>query len=326
MEFTNIFNRATIPIPTSVNAAAKQTINTVTGSGTAGFGWINTQSVVRHVTQARRHSRPLHVLVPSGVTSASPRTFFMTQSSVGGFSVNMKAKFALLAASAGLLVTSLPVLAHHSFAAEYDEKKPINLKGTVSKVEWTNPHARFYVDVKDDAGKVTTWNFELASPNVLIRNGWTRKSLKEGDMVTVMGSQAKDGAYLANARSVVLADGRKVFAGQRRRPRSVDPVKPGEFPCAYFTPRLPRPSGSHPPGRKPLLSGSERERSHSHHFARWRWRSAPRSSDSQRTHASPGRWQARFVGRLERRRSSRRSRPGPRQRGNHPLASRSRSP
>lgn len=125
----------------------------------------------------------------------------------------MKAKFALLAAGAGLLVTSLPMLAHHSFAAEYDEKKPITVKGAVSKVEWTNPHARFYVDVKDDAGKVTTWNFELASPNVLIRNGWTRKSLQIGDMVTVSGSQAKDGAFLANARSVVLSDGRKVFAG-----------------------------------------------------------------------------------------------------------------
>ena len=125
----------------------------------------------------------------------------------------MKAKFALLAASVGLLVSALPILAHHSFAAEYDEKKPVTLKGTVSKVEWTYPHARFYVDVKDDAGKTVTWNFELASPNVLIRNGWTRKSLQVGDMVTVSGSQAKDGAYLANARSVVLADGKKVFAG-----------------------------------------------------------------------------------------------------------------
>ena len=124
----------------------------------------------------------------------------------------MKAKFALLAASAALLVTSLPVLAHHSFAAEYDSNKPVTLKGTVSKVEWTNPHARFYVDVKDDSGKVITWNFELASPNVLIRGGWTRKSLQVGDVVTVTGSQAKDGAYLANAASVVLADGKKVFA------------------------------------------------------------------------------------------------------------------
>jgi hypothetical protein len=124
----------------------------------------------------------------------------------------MKAKFALLAASAGLVLTSLPVLAHHSFAAEYDEKKPITIKGTVSKVEWTNPHARFYVDVKDDSGKMITWNFELASPNVLIRGGWTRKSLQVGDLVTVTGSQAKDGAYLANAASVIGADGKRLFA------------------------------------------------------------------------------------------------------------------
>jgi hypothetical protein len=80
-------------------------------------------------------------------------------------------------------------------------------------MEWTNPHARFYIDVKDANGNITNWNFELASPNVLSRNGWTRHSLKEGDVITVQGSRAKDGSYLANARSVTLADGRKVFAG-----------------------------------------------------------------------------------------------------------------
>jgi len=106
-------------------------------------------------------------------------------------------------------------MAHHSFAAEYDSSKPVTLKGTVTKVEWTNPHARFYVDVKDENGKVTNWNLELASPNVLTMNGWTRHSLKEGDQITVQGAQAKDGANLANARSVVLADGKKVFAGSR---------------------------------------------------------------------------------------------------------------
>jgi len=105
------------------------------------------------------------------------------------------------------------VRAHHSFAAEYDANKPVTLKGTVSKVEWTNPHARFYVDVKDDKGAVTTWNLELASPNVLRRNGWTRTSLNVGDEVTVEGAMAKDGSKMANARAVKLADGRRVFAG-----------------------------------------------------------------------------------------------------------------
>lgn len=104
-------------------------------------------------------------------------------------------------------------LAHHSFSAEYDANKPVEIKGTVTKVEWTNPHARFYVDAKDKSGKTVNWNFELASPNVLIRNGWTRNALKQGDEITVQGSQAKDGSYLANARSVVLATGKKVFAG-----------------------------------------------------------------------------------------------------------------
>jgi hypothetical protein len=125
----------------------------------------------------------------------------------------MRAYLGILVAGAGLLLSAPAVFAHHSFAAEYDAAKPVELKGVVTKVEWTNPHARFYVDVKDANGKVTNWNLELASPNVLSRNGWTRHSLKEGDMITVQGSRAKDGDNLANARTVVLADGKKVFAG-----------------------------------------------------------------------------------------------------------------
>jgi Family of unknown function (DUF6152) len=125
----------------------------------------------------------------------------------------MKAKLYLLVASLALLGSALPVLAHHSFAAEYDNNKPITLTGAVTKVEWMNPHARFYMDVKDAKGDVAHWEFELGSPNGLERRGWTRHSLKPGDEVAVEGYLAKDGSNLANARNVTLADGRKLFAG-----------------------------------------------------------------------------------------------------------------
>ena len=125
----------------------------------------------------------------------------------------MRVGVRLLAAFAILASSSAAVTAHHSFAAQYDANKPVTLKGIVSKVEWTNPHARFYVDVRDEAGTVTNWNLELASPNVLVRNGWSRKSLMVGDEIVVEGSLAKDGSKMANARVVRLADGRRVFAG-----------------------------------------------------------------------------------------------------------------
>jgi hypothetical protein len=125
----------------------------------------------------------------------------------------MRAKFYVFVAGLGLLATAAPVMAHHSFTAEYDATKPISLTGTVTKVELMNPHARFYLDVKDASGTVTSWELELGSPNGLMRLGWTRHSLKPGDVVSVEGSLAKDGSKLANARKVTLADGRKVFAG-----------------------------------------------------------------------------------------------------------------
>jgi hypothetical protein len=103
--------------------------------------------------------------------------------------------------------------AHHSFSAEYDRDKPITVTGTVTKVEWTNPHARLYVDVKDDGGKVVNWDFELGPPNGLMRQGWNRNSLRAGHVVTVNGFLSKDEPHVANARSVFLPDGRQVFAG-----------------------------------------------------------------------------------------------------------------
>ena len=110
-----------------------------------------------------------------------------------------------------LFLVSKPVLAHHSFAAEYDSKKPVELKGTVTKLEWINPHAWIHIDVKDESGRVTSWACELGSPNLLMRNGWRRDSLKAGDEVVVNGSAAKDGSHIANARTVKMADGRRIF-------------------------------------------------------------------------------------------------------------------
>lgn len=125
----------------------------------------------------------------------------------------MKNKWTVFLSGVLLAFWTVPAVAHHSFAAEYDSSKPVTLKGSVTKMEWQNPHARFYVDVTDEAGKVTNWELELGSPNGLMRRGWTRNSLKPGDPVTVEGYLAKDGSKLANARNVTLTDGRKIFAG-----------------------------------------------------------------------------------------------------------------
>lgn len=113
---------------------------------------------------------------------------------------------------------AVPGLAHHSFATQYDANAPVSLTGVVTRVEWTNPHARFYIDVEGPGGEIVNWNLELASPNVLRRNGWLRDSLEAGDVVSVEGSLARDGSPMANARTVTLADGKQVFA----RPEVLD--------------------------------------------------------------------------------------------------------
>src|SRR5215510_1087034 len=119
---------------------------------------------------------------------------------------------AVLASAIALLGAAIPVFAHHSFAAEFDSAKPVNLTGVVTKVEWMNPHVYFYVDVKDpQTGKVTNWGCEMGSPNGLTRQGWTRNTLKIGMVIRVEGSAAKDGSSVANARNVTV-DGKKLGA------------------------------------------------------------------------------------------------------------------
>jgi DNA/RNA endonuclease YhcR with UshA esterase domain len=126
----------------------------------------------------------------------------------------MRTRLAVIVAGLGLLLSAGPALAHHAFAAEYDAKKPVKLTGTVTKLEWLNPHTWFYIDVKDDTGKVTNWGFEMGSPNILLRAGWTRNSMKPGDVVTVEGSRAKDGSNNANVKGVTLAGtGQQLFGG-----------------------------------------------------------------------------------------------------------------
>jgi hypothetical protein len=124
----------------------------------------------------------------------------------------------ICAVAAALLLTATRAPAHHAFAAEYDENKRVTVSGTVTKFEWINPHAWLYVDGKDESGKVTSWSFEMGSPNGLIHRGWRRTELKKGDQVTVEGFGAKDGNNIANASTVTLPDGRKLFGGFQTTP------------------------------------------------------------------------------------------------------------
>jgi Family of unknown function (DUF6152) len=114
----------------------------------------------------------------------------------------------------GLLVASAPVVAHHSFAAEFDANQPVTIKGKVTRVAWTNPHVWIYLNVQDESGKLTNWGFEMGAPHLVQNRGWTRTTVKIGDELVVVGSRARDGSNRMNARNVTLAStGKTLGAG-----------------------------------------------------------------------------------------------------------------
>ena len=134
----------------------------------------------------------------------------------------MRTPFFIAAIGVGALAAAAPLVAHHSFAAEFDGSKPVTLKGTVTKMEWINPHAWLHVDVKGPDGKVVSWAVEGGAPNALLRRGWTRNSVVPGTMVTVEGFRAKDGSNKANGREVTLPDGKRLFVGSSGTGAPVD--------------------------------------------------------------------------------------------------------
>ena len=125
----------------------------------------------------------------------------------------MRKTLAFVLGAGVLLMAAVPVWAHHAFAAEFDADKPIKFKGTVTKMEWINPHAWIHIDVKGPDGQTTEWMIEAAAPNALLRRGWTKKSLLAGTEILVEGFQAKDGANRGNGSVITFTDGKKLFVG-----------------------------------------------------------------------------------------------------------------
>jgi len=125
----------------------------------------------------------------------------------------MRAKLSVAVLGVGLLLAAVPLVAHHSFAAEYDAQKAVKFTGTVTTMEWINPHAWIHMDVKKPDGKVESWMIEAGAPNALLRRGFTKASLPVGTVITVEGYQAKDGANRANGRDITYQDGKKLFVG-----------------------------------------------------------------------------------------------------------------
>lgn len=118
-----------------------------------------------------------------------------------------------IAVGVAALMSAVPLAAHHAFAAEFDVNQPVKVKGTITKVEWVNPHAWLYVDVKGDDGKVANWRFELGAPNAMIRLGWRKESVPAGLEVSITGFRAKSGDNVGNGRSIILPDGKELFSG-----------------------------------------------------------------------------------------------------------------
>jgi Family of unknown function (DUF6152) len=125
----------------------------------------------------------------------------------------MRTKLAVAVAIIGLMAAAAPVLAHHAFAAEFDSNKPVTLRGTVTKMDWVNPHSWLYIDVKGSDGRTVNWAIECGPPNSLLRAGWNKTSLTAGTEVIVEGFHAKNGTPVANGRNVALPDGKKLFVG-----------------------------------------------------------------------------------------------------------------